>query len=95
LRDPVLVIALHESANAWAYAYFEDGKRMASAFRPRELFEDVGIPGRIREDWDGDAWAEAHTIADKYELNEPFLSYQQVAGNPSPSTTFLTFRRKA
>lgn len=94
LRDPLLVIALHESMNAWAYAHFEQGKPTDSAFKPHHLFSDIEGGKKNDVDWDGDAWVEAHAIADKYGLPDPFLSYQQIAKNPKASNMFLTFHRQ-
>ena len=92
-KVPLLVIALHESSNAWAYVLFEEGKRKEYALRPPKLFLDVQFEKSTEESWDGDAWAEAHAVAEKYELPEPFLSYQQIAKYPKALNRFLSYRR--
>jgi hypothetical protein len=94
----VIVIALHESYNAWAYILYENCAIKDRSFRPLALFKDIHQL-EYQDAWQGDAWTEAHEFVSKLDLPEPFISYQHIVNQKASTLNvqrmFLSYRRVA
>jgi hypothetical protein len=88
----VLVLALHESSNAWAYTAYQRGDIVGSAFRPQDAFTEILPAGLVVESWDGDATEEMMDFAKTAGIEDPILSYKQVLAAMPSAKDQVVFR---